>query len=175
MKKEVVDSIKSFLTKRCKELDFVNIDWFGGEPLVAKDVVMDISQFMMSMIYTSPNLKYISSMTTNGYMLDRETASSLSDVGVRIYQVSLDGPREVHDRSRLRADGKGTFDKIWLNLLGIRDSFLPIKITIRIHVTVDTWNLLDPLIDDIKREFLPDSRFSVFFKSIEKLGGAKRF
>jgi uncharacterized protein len=171
MKKEVIDGIKSLLTKRCQQLDFVSIEWFGGEPLVAKDIVLDISQFMMATIFTSPRLRYSSSMTTNAYLLNLETATKLSNVGVRSYQISLDGPKDIHDRSRLRADGGSTFDRIWTNLLAIRDSSLPVKITLRIHVAVDTWTSLSPLLADIKREFLPDSRFSVFFKTIERLGG----
>jgi uncharacterized protein len=171
MKKEVVDGIKSLLMKRCQQLDLVSIEWFGGEPLVAKDIVLDISQFMMAMTFASPRLRYSSSMTTNAYLLNLETATNLSNAGVRSYQISLDGPKDIHDRSRLRADGASTFDRIWTNLLAIRDSSLPVKITLRIHVAVDTWTSMSPLITDIKREFLPDPRFSFFFKAIERLGG----
>ncbi len=172
MKSSVLSGLKSFLDRRCPELDYINVEWFGGEPLMAKDVILDISHFLMARTYIFPNLQYSSGMTTNAYLLDLETASNLSNAGVRTYQISLDGPREVHDRSRLRADGASTFDRIWSNLLAIRDSSLPVNITLRLHVTADTWTLLDPLLEDIKREFLPDSRFSVFFKAIERLGGA---
>jgi uncharacterized protein len=102
--------------------------------------------------------------------LDLNTASVLANVGVTEYQISLDGPREIHDQSRIRADGKSTFERIWNNLLAIRDSSLPIYITLRLHFTAETFQLIDPLLEDIKREFLPDSRFSAFFKSIEHLG-----
>ena len=170
MKSAVVSGIKALLAKRCSELDYVNIEWFGGEPLIAKDIVLDISKFMMSMTYRHPRIRYSGTMTTNGYLLNSQTASNLSNVGVRNYQISLDGPKEIHDRSRLRADGASTFDKIWSNLLAIRDSSLPIRVVLRIHVTVDNCDSLDPLIEDIKRDFLGDSRFSAFFKTIERLG-----
>jgi uncharacterized protein len=110
-------------------------------------------------------------MTTNGYLLDINTASALANVGVTHYQISLDGPKEIHDQSRIRADGKGTFEQIWNNLLAIRDSSLPVAILLRLHFNPDTFNFLDPLLEDIKREFLPDSRFSILFKGIEHLGG----
>ncbi|MHC5676379.1 hypothetical protein [Nostoc sp.] len=110
-------------------------------------------------------------MTTNGYLLDLNTASALVNVGVTKYQISLDGPREIHEQSRIRADGKSTFERIWTNLLAIRDSSLPIYINLRLHFTVDTVKLIDPLLKDIKRELLPDSRFAVYFKAIERLGG----
>ena len=172
MKQETIQGIKSLLDKRCKDLRYLNISWFGGEPLIAKDIILEISQYVKSLVFKYPKLRYEGDMTTNGYLLDFKTVSGLVNVGVRNYQISLDGPREIHDKSRIRADGSSTFDRIWSNLLAIRDSSLPLSIMLRIHFTVDTVNLLDPLIEDIRREFLPDSRFSFFFKAIERLGGS---
>jgi uncharacterized protein len=37
--------------------------------------------------------------------------------------ISLDGPKEIHDRCRLRKDGKGTFDKAVSNLRLIQDRY----------------------------------------------------
>lgn len=172
MKKETILGIKTLLDKRCSSLDYLHISWFGGEPLVAKDIVNEISEHATKLANQYPNLLYKASMTTNGYFLDNNTSTALTKIGVRQFQVSLDGSREIHNKSRIRANGKGTFDQIWTNLLAIRDSSLPVSITIRVHFTVDNVQLLDPLIQDLKKEFIHDSRFSVFFKAIERLGGA---
>ena len=171
MKKETILGIKALLEKRCPDLRYLNISWFGGEPLTAKDIVLEISEYAMSLVYRYPKLRYMGDMTTNAYLLDYKTVAALANVGVRNYQISLDGPREVHNKSRLRADGSSTYDRIWANLLAIRDSSLPVSIMLRIHFTADTLKLIDPLIEDIRREFLHDSRFGVFFKAIERLGG----
>lgn len=172
MKKETIFGIKALLERRCSDLDYLNISWFGGEPLTAKDIVLDISEHVMALARKYATLSYVGNMTTNGYLLDYNTTVALADVGVRRYQISLDGPREVHDKSRIRADGGSTYDRIWGNLLAIRDSSAAVSVLLRIHFTVDTFKLLDPLIEDIKREFLHDPRFSFFFKAIERLGGS---
>ena len=171
MKPEVISGIKALLDKRSSKLNFLNLSWFGGEPLIAKDIVLEISEYATSLAAKNSHLQYSGSMTTNGYLLDINTASALANVGVTHYQISLDGPKEIHDQSRIRADGKSTFEQIWNNLLAIRDSSLPVAILLRLHFNPDTFNFFDPLLEDIKREFLPDSRFSMFFKSIEHLGG----
>ncbi|MEH1770949.1 MAG: radical SAM protein [Nostoc sp.] len=172
MQPETIAGIKAILNKRCPNLSYLNLSWFGGEPLVAKNIVLDISEYALSLVSKYPHIHYSGNMTTNGYLLDLNTASALANVGVIKYQISLDGPREIHDQSRIRADGKSTFERIWTNLLAIRDSSLPIYLNLRLHFTVDTVKLIDPLLEDIKREFLPDSRFSIYFKSIERLGGS---
>ncbi|BAZ52083.1 radical SAM domain-containing protein [Nostoc sp. NIES-4103] len=171
MKPETILGIKEFIKRRCLDLKYLQISWFGGEPLITKDIVLEISEYVMSLVKSHTKLYYMGDVTTNGYFLDYKTAVALADVGVRRYQISLDGPRNVHDKSRIRADGSSTFDRIWTNLLAIRDSLLPVSILLRIHFSVDTLELLDPLLDDIKKEFLHDSRFAVFFKAIERLGG----
>jgi uncharacterized protein len=172
MKKETILGIKALLDRRCPDLDYLNISWFGGEPLTAKDIVLEISEYAMALVRKYPKLRYKGDMTTNGYFLDYNTATALADVGIRHYQISLDGPREVHNKSRIRADGSSTYDRIWANLLAIRDSSVPISVMLRIHFTVGTLQLLDPLIEEIREEFIPDKRFSVFFKAIERLGGS---
>lgn len=172
MKNETIFGIKALLEKRCTDLDYLYISWFGGEPLVAKDIVIEISEYAMALSRKYPKLNYKSYITTNGELLDSHLLTCLADVGVKSYQISLDGPRDVHNKSRIRADGKGTYDRIWANLLAIRNSSLMVSVSLRIHFTVDTIKLLDPLIEDIRKEFSHDSRFSVFFKAIEQLGGA---
>lgn len=171
MKRETIIGIKTLLKKRCIDLNYLNISWFGGEPLAAKDIVLEISEYASILNREYSQLNYKSNMTTNGYFLDIDTATTLSEVGVKHYQISLDGPRNIHNKNRIRADGKGTYDQIWNNLIKIRDSSIPVSIMLRIHFTVDTYKQLDPLLEDIKNEFLYDSRFSVFFKAIEHMGG----
>jgi uncharacterized protein len=170
MNYEVISSVKLLLEKRIEKLSLLKIAWFGGEPLVAKDVVLDISQYAMSLA-RKYNVRYLSNMITNGDLLDIVTANHLSEAGIRQYQISLDGPKEVHDRTRIRANGKGTFDAIWSNLIAIRNSSLPLKINLRLHFSPDNFQLLDSLIEDLKKEFISDSRFGFYFHSIEHLGG----
>lgn len=171
MKKETIAGIKALLEKRCADLSYLRISWFGGEPLIAKDIVLEISEYATMLANKYSLSSYQADMTTNGYFLDLNTANNLSKFGVNFYQISLDGPRDIHNKTRIRADGNNTYDQIWNNLIKIRDSSVPVSIMLRIHFSVDTYQLLDPLLKDIKNEFLHDSRFSIFFKAIEHLGG----
>ena len=170
MKPEIIWAVKAFLDKRCTDLNYLKISWFGGEPLIAKDIVLEISEYATKLVNKYPQLRYESDMTTNGYLLDYKTITALVNAGVRIFQISLDGPPNVHNGSRISVNGSSTYERIWHNLLAIRSSCLPISVLLRIHFSPDTLQLLDPLIEDLKNEFIQDARFSIFFKSIERLG-----
>lgn len=171
MKRPTIDAVKALLARRAGELKRLRVDWFGGEPLLAPDVIEEIGSFATEMAAANPGLDYQGSGTTNGVLLTPDLARRMARVGLRQYQVSLDGPEAVHDRSRKLRGGQGTFAKIRRNLEGIRDSDVPIKIDLRIHVTPENIDTLDGLLDDLAAWFLPDRRFTVYFFPIVDLGG----
>ena len=171
MKTPIVEGIKALMKNRVADLKILKISWFGGEPLAAKDIVMNIANHAMDLKKLYPNLQYQSGMTTNGYQLNIKLLTKLCELGINEYQISLDGSEKLHNTTRLRADGAGTFNKIWDNLISAKNSTLDFKITLRIHVTPDNLDSLPHLVSDINQNFKNDSRFNVFFKTIENLGG----
>jgi uncharacterized protein len=107
MKAGVVDGIKKLIMRRADKLDSLKISWFGGEPLAAKNIVFEISEFIQKLLVDYPNLKYMSDMTTNAYQLDEKTLHKLVALGINNFQISLDGTEDIHNKTRLRIDGAG--------------------------------------------------------------------
>ncbi|GAA2905369.1 hypothetical protein GCM10020220_113250 [Nonomuraea rubra] len=111
-------------------------------------------------------------MTTNGYLLDHTAAERLAGLGIRRFQVSLDGPARHHDHTRVRADGQGTFDRIWRNLLSIRDGSVDAHVLLRVHLTPGNLDVMPAFLTQVRDTFLDDRRFRVFLKRVVRLGGA---
>ena len=112
----IVTGLKLLIERRAPTLDLLAIAWFGGEPTLALDIVADVQSHAQALARQSPGLRVGASMTTNGYLLDRHRFQELLNLGVREFQISLDGPGEFHDRRRVKIGGQGTFDRIWENL-----------------------------------------------------------
>ncbi|QAU49515.1 radical SAM protein [Bradyrhizobium guangzhouense] len=171
MKDEIVTGIKALISRRINDLDCLKISWFGGEPLLARSTVLEISKHGNDLCAAN-GLVFISDITTNGALLSRSLVNQLWSVGVRDFQISLDGPKYRHDGTRLRANGRGSFDQIWANLLGIKESGLRLNVTLRVHVTTDNLGDMPDFFTELDRTFLnEDDRFSVILKPIERLGG----
>jgi uncharacterized protein len=170
MSNETINGIKNLISKRANKLENLHVGWFGGEPLLAQDIIIEISKHIMK-LNKKYSFNYTSDMTTNGYNLTPENFSILTDYKINRYQISLDGPKDVHDTTRVKANGEGTFDQIWNNLLSIRNTKKDVSITLRIHLDEEKIRVVDSLIDNIRREFINDSRFSVFIVPIGELGG----
>ncbi|MFE6836953.1 radical SAM protein [Streptomyces sp. NPDC057705] len=169
----VVEGIKRLIDRRIDGLHSLSISWFGGEPLLALPVIEEISTHISKSAATKSDLQYSADMTTNAYLLDHSTADRLIRLGIREYQVSLDGPQPMHDQTRLQANGAGSFRRIWDNLLAIRDSDLSVSMLLRVHITPANLNSMPDFLRDIRRTFLGDSRFSVLLKPVERLGGPR--
>ena len=171
MSAETVAAIKRLIAKRLPELKSFNIQWFGGEPLLAISVIREIGQWVLDQL--TPDTDYVSSMTTNGALLNTACLEELTRLKIKYYQISLDGWRDGHDQTRLRKGGGATFDTIWHNLIAAQRSNLDFLITLRVHFGPHNLASVKQLLCEISRAFGVDSRFKVFLKEIGHYGGAQ--
>lgn len=170
MSPEVVASVKNLVQARIPDLRRITLDWFGGEPLLALDVIEEISGFVQDSS-AERDIEYEGSITTNGVLLTGDYAGRLSRVGVRHLHVSLDGPEEIHNRTRRLRSGRETFARIMKNLREIRDSDVETRVDLRVHVTHQNAAALPQFADELVEQFLHDERFTVYFFPIVDLGG----
>lgn len=170
MNNKTLKGLLHFLDKRLESTKLIYMNWFGGEPLLAKDIIFKVSKLINNKTNNFDCI-HIGNITTNGYLLDIKTFSQLVQLGIKNFQLTLDGPEDQHNKSRKLRNGGETFDVIWNNLFEIKKSNISAKINIRIHFTKDNYQILLPFINTIEKELLCDERFYVYFKAIEKFGG----
>lgn len=173
MPRRVIDSVKTFVRRRIPELQALDIEWFGGEPLLAKNVIWEISEAIQEAVTGSLHeTAYRGGITTNGWGLDVGTAETLVKHGIRRAQVSLDGPREFHDSTRRKINGSGSYDRLHANLKSIRDAAVPIQVLLRVHLTPDNAAAMPTFVDWLGDTYLTDARFALLLTRVAHLGGA---
>jgi uncharacterized protein len=104
-------------------------------------------------------------------LLNAEAYHRFYTCGVSHYQISLDGPPQLHDTTRLQANGLGSFDTIWNNLLAIKQVEADGDILLRIHLTKRNVALIPEFTERIEQTFGDDPRFRFVLRPVEKLGG----
>lgn len=172
MKHPVVQGVKRLLSFRSSELEHLSIAWFGGEPLLARNVIQNVMGYVRTLQSRHQQLQCSSNITTNGWLLSRPVLEQLVESGVTSFQVTFDGPRQWHDRRRLRAGGQGTFDRIWSNLLALRKSRSDFTVHIRVHVDAENQVDIPEFIDQCRAGFTGDHRYRLFIRPLSRLGGA---
>ena len=88
----------------------LEVDFFGGEPLMNFETVKKIVEYARSQepVY---HKKFRFTITTNGMLLTDDKIDFINREMSNVV-LSIDGRKEVNDRMRPRVDGKGSYDKI---------------------------------------------------------------
>lgn len=93
----------------------LEVDFFGGEPLLNFDVVKKTVEYARS-IEKAHNKNFRFTITTNAMLLNDEIIDFFNKEMYNVV-VSIDGRRSVHDCVRKTASGKGSFDTAIKNAL----------------------------------------------------------
>ena len=114
--KELPFSAVKNMIDDAKQLGFEEISMTGCEPLLRKDIFKIIKYANEKNIRTS--------LCTNGTLIIKNVAKKLALAGLSNASISLEGPKEVHDKIR----GKGSFDKVIRAIKFLKEERIAINI-----------------------------------------------
>jgi len=97
----------------------VEVDFFGGEPLLNWKVVKETVIFGKREA-EKKNKRIRFSLTTNGVLLNEDKMDFFDEYKVSLI-LSLDGPKSINDMYRKMKDGRGSFDFVWDKIKMVRD------------------------------------------------------
>lgn len=150
------------------------LNWFGGEPTEAMDVIENLSVKLIDVCKKNKKA-YNAGITTNGYNLTYEIFKKLKKLHVTEYQVTIDGLASIHNAQRVMADGAPTFDVIINNLLAIKNNCKSSAITfvLRTNFSKNMLNNVDEFCKFLDKYFSNDKRFKYFWQMVGDYGYVK--
>ena len=110
MSYEVGKRALDFLVENSGTRRNLEVDFFGGEPLMNFGVVKDLVAYARS-IEKEKNKNFRFTLTTNGLNITDEVIDFANKEMSNVV-LSLDGRKEVHDRFRVDLAGRGSYDRI---------------------------------------------------------------
>ncbi|MGH7214925.1 MAG: anaerobic sulfatase maturase [Tepidisphaeraceae bacterium] len=161
MSDEVLDAyVRQYIESQ--DVPEISFAWQGGEP-----TLMGVNFFRKVVDLQRRHAggkRVVNALQTNGTLLDDEWGRFLHDNGFLI-GLSVDGPRQVHDKYRVDKSGKGTFDGVMRGL----DVLQKHEVEYNTLTVVSRANAHRPL--DVYR-FLKSigSRFHQFIPLVERAG-----
>lgn len=147
MTKDMIDNVFALYPNG---VEYITL--FGGEPLLLEN--KHLIQYVVS---KAPNATY--SIITNGYNL-KEFIEIFTKINIGSIQVTLDGDKQMHNKTRTHKDGSLTYDTIINGIDCCLKNNIPIRI--RMNVTYDNYQAC---FDERKR--LSDTYKGNKFLSIE--------
>ena len=110
MNVETAKKAIDFVIARSGKRHNIEVDFFGGEPLMAMDTVKATVDYARS-LEKEHNKNFRFTITPNGILLDDETIAYINE-NMSNAVLSLDGRPEVNDNMRPTVNGKGSYDVI---------------------------------------------------------------
>ncbi len=107
---EVGKQALDFLVAHSGHRRNLEVDFFGGEPLMNWDVVKRLVEYARS-IEQEKGKNFRFTLTTNGVLIDDEVIDFCNREMSNVV-LSLDGRKEINDRTRVDYAGNGSYDRI---------------------------------------------------------------
>lgn len=162
----------------------LDVDFFGGEPLMNWNVVKETVDYARS-LEEKYNKHFNFTLTTNGMLLDDDKIDYLNE-NMKNVVLSLDGRRETHDEFRKTIGGNGSFDTVvpnfqnFVNKRGDKEYYIRGTYTANnLDFTNDVKTYLDlgfkrtslePVVGNSESEYaLKDNDLETLYKEYEKL------
>ena len=110
MSAETARAAIDFLLRESGKRKVLEVDFFGGEPLMNLDVVKETVYYAKAEA-AKLGKRFLFTTTTNGLLLDDDTIRFFNEEMENVV-LSLDGRKEIHDEVRRTVNGKGSFDAV---------------------------------------------------------------
>lgn len=134
------------------KLNTFTLDWFGGEPLIMfKNVIVPFSKKIMKL--TEKNkISFNNMITTNGALVKNEFIPLMNEIKLNKFQITLDGGKKFHNRTRYSNSVTNSYDLIISNVKLITNEINNADITIRINCTSENIESVCSIIDSFEIE-----------------------
>lgn len=146
----------------------INIEWYGGEPLLAISHIKYFNQ-----IARESGIELKQTMVSNGYLINKSNLEFFKDINLSGIQISLDGLRETHNKRRPHSSDSDSYSKIIYNLellhnFCMTNNYRPF-VSIRVNVdstNADDYPVLKKYFEDKYGDF-----FHVYYGIVKNYNG----
>lgn len=138
MTEETVGRVKKHVSRILSEKKLNNfyLTWFGGEPLVRYDLVLDVTKYVKRAC-EAHGVAMNAGITTNGLLLDRTKLEALGRLNVNFFQITIDGVRDEHNKVKRIPNGSA-FDTALRNIVDILCVIPDSRVNLRINYSCRT-------------------------------------
>jgi uncharacterized protein len=152
MSQQVQEGIIQFVKKSIKGVKELRVIWFGGEPLMAWDIICSMSKELIK-IAEENECQYTASMVSNGYLLNDNKVSRFIELGIHSVQITLDGPPVLHSlRKGMLGNPETNFNVILEHIRALLKAEVDVKI--RINIDKSNMSSVEELLDLLSRSHI---------------------
>ena len=133
-------------------LNSLTLDWFGGEPMLRfKDIIVPLS-LEIKQLCDEKGVVFYNMITTNGALISERQIAEMSHIELKKFQITLDGGKEFHNKTRFSRKFPNSYDCIVNNISMLVKCLPNIDLTLRINCTPTNIESIPSIIDSFSYE-----------------------
>lgn len=136
MTPETQEVLIKFVEQRLEVAKSFSVTWYGGEPLLAKNIIYSLSEKFLELC-AKKNIDYDAFIITNASLMTDSDIENFKKYKIHGAQVTIDGVKEIHDARRKNITGESTFDK----LIERVNALLNNDLTAIVRINIDKENI----------------------------------
>lgn len=153
--------ITNYIIDQYKKHEYKKLDlhFFGGEPTLRYKEMIAVSTILRE---NNVNVRF--NVITNGVLINEKMISELKEAKIDTFQITVDGPKIIHDQRRPLKTGKSSWDEIaqGLEALSNADS----EISIRINIDRENVAYLQEICDSIPKGIIENEFTNIYIAPI---------
>lgn len=144
---QTAQNLVNFIVKYCTEKE-IYISWFGGEPLLATDIIDYISDKLLD-----SGIKIESTITTNGLLLNDVIINKFRKWNVTRVQITLDGVGQEYDRIKnyKTVSEEKPFDVVMCNIENLISN--EINVHLRVNYASKNYSIVESTMEYLNKRF----------------------
>ena len=147
MSEQTKEDLLFFIRRRFKEFSFLSLSFVGGEPFLAFNhavlpIIRKVQEY--ALLYDKD---YRVSFTTNGSLLTDKKITLLKEFRIGTFQITLDGDKSFHNKTRFFNNGDGSYDLIVQNICKLL--LAEINVTLRVNYTAENVSSINSVVLDL--------------------------
>jgi uncharacterized protein len=145
MDEETVKRAIRFIKNNAQGRRALNVNFYGGEPLLFPKIVFRVLEELKR--FSDENgMEFLATFTSNGTLFTEEILEKLKSYKYKV-QITLCGPKEIHDTIRVDKKGNGTYERLMEVITLFRDHNTTFHI--RVDVDKDNYDSIKLLLEDL--------------------------
>lgn len=163
MSYETADDIISFISDKISYYKSLNIQWFGGEPLMNYGIIDYIIE-RINPLLEKHNVSLKSTMISNGYLFNDVIINKAKNLwNLKQVQITLDGLKDTYQRIK-KINDINAFDKVISNIKLLAKH--EIKVSIRLNYSSENFDEIIELIEFLSKNIEEKSFVRVYAKRL---------
>ena len=163
MSEDTQAALIKFVENNLSTAKHFSVTWYGGEPLLTKNIIYSLSEKFLELCKNN-SAEYDAFIVTNASLMTDEDVENFKKYQINGAQITIDGPKDIHDSRRRNITNESTFDYLIDRVNALLNN--DIRAIVRINIDKNNLSYVDELLEILHSRIEKIDNLSIDFGQV---------